>query len=391
MAEQTRARSLEARRAERRRRERRRRKRIRALLLLICFIAIIVLIIIAFSSCVNRSKRADNDAENVIETTLSPEASPTAAPVTTVSGIPAPSEENDLLEIIERADANGGEKTCYLTFDDGPSEIVTASILDTLRRYNIKATFFEVGSSIETYPDMARRVYEEGHLIANHSQSHNYDKLYATEESFITEVEYTENLIAAVTGSEPDMKLFRFPGGSYNAGDHADEKQIYKGTLADHGFYYIDWNALNGDAEGKTKNAQELLEYVRMYIDTDQSAVVLMHDASAKKATAEALPSIIEYLMSEGYVFKRLDEIDYRPSSSASGSSTYGTSSDAEEYDDYDYNGAYEDNDYADEDDDDDYSASSSSASGGTILSTPSAGSTTRTSVNGTSVTEDND
>ncbi|MCD8391057.1 MAG: polysaccharide deacetylase [Firmicutes bacterium] len=224
-------------------------------------------------------------------------------------GIPAPSEQNDLLEIIRSSDAAGGEKTCYLTFDDGPSDNVTPRILDTLRKYNIKATFFQVGTSISANPDMARRVYEEGHLIANHSDSHNYDKLYASEESFADEVLTNEELINGVTGGEAKMKLFRFPGGSFNTGDHAAEKQIYKTTLAENGFYYVDWNTLNGDAEGAKKSADELLAYIQRYTDTSSSAVVLMHDAAAKTVTADALDSIIQYFISEGYAFKRLDEI----------------------------------------------------------------------------------
>ena len=380
--------SLAARQAERRRRQRRRQKRYRAIFLLVCFIAIIVLIIVAISSCIHRlSSKSDNDTVEVSPTPIT-SIEPTAEPQA-LNGIPLPSEENDLLKIIEAADENGGVKTCYLTFDDGPSSEVTASILDTLRRYNVKATFFEVGSIIKSNPDMARRVFEEGHLIANHSQSHNYDNLYASESSFINEVQKAEDAITTVCGEAPKMKLFRFPGGSYNAGDHASEKQTYKKTLADAGYYYIDWNSLTGDAEGRTKNAEELLGYLQSNIDTDYSAVVLMHDASTKKATAEALASVIEYLMSEGYTFKRLDEIDYHPSSTSSSSSSSSTEiTDEEEYltdDDEDY--MSEDEEYSDEEEDYD-SSSSNTSSGGAILATQAPGSTTRTSVDGKSVTQ---
>ena len=82
--------------------------------------------------------------------------------------------------------------------------------------------------------------------------------------------------------------------------------------LKEYGFYYCDWNSLTGDAEGKTKNASELLAYLQRNLDSSESTVVLMHDAAAKQATADALPSVIEYLISQGYTFHRLDEIDYR-------------------------------------------------------------------------------
>ena len=386
MTQQQQHRSLEARRAERRRRERRRRKRIRALFLLILFIAIIVFVIIGFASCNNNNNTESPTQTDTVTVTADPLALPTEEPIKTgLALLPSPEEENDLLDIIEEIDEAGGEKTCYLTFDDGPSENVTPIILDTLRRYNVKATFFLVGSIIDSNPDMARRVYEEGHLLANHSQSHNYDKLYASETSFMNEVEATEEAIKKISNGKHSFKLFRFPGGSYNAGDHASEKQTYKGTLAENGFYYVDWNSLNGDAEGRSKNASQLLSYLKNSIDTDSSAVVLMHDASAKKATAQSLASIIEYLISEGYTFKRLDEIDYypviaTPAPSADPSDDGSSYSDTQSYDESDDDSAsLEDEDSSDGD---------GTYGSGKILSTASPGSKTRTSIDGTSITE---
>lgn len=307
-------RDFESRRRERIRKRRRRKKRIRAIILLVLIIAV-SLSIAALSKCSNGS---ENNAE-VIES-----AEPTVTPEP-VNTIPPASEENDLLNILK---ASGQKKKCYLTFDDGPTDNITPQILDTLRKYNIKATFFEVGSLIEKNPDMARRVYEEGHLIAGHSYSHDYNKLYATDESFRSEVEKTYDIISGIVDSDETVfKLVRFPGGSYNAGDHAAEKQKYKKSLAEMGFYQVDWNTLNGDAEGKKKNAAELLEYLKKNTSSSlNNLVVLMHDASSKQATADALASIIEYLTDEGFTFHRLDDIEYSvtpsPSPSAAPSSS---------------------------------------------------------------------
>ncbi len=218
---------------------------------------------------------------------------------------PAPTFEPDLLKKVRNKD---GVKTAYLTFDDGPTNSVTPKILDTLRRYNIKATFFEVGSLIESNPDMARRVYEEGHLIANHSYAHNYSALYAQQENFISEVTKTEELIKNITCEENIFKLFRYPGGSYDAGTWGHKKQLYKQVLADMGYYYCDWNALNGDAEGGHKTAEQLTEGVKKTTEGKEDVVILMHDAAAKKETAAALEDIVKYLISQGYEFKRLDE-----------------------------------------------------------------------------------
>lgn len=299
---------FEYRRRERRRRERLRKKRIRAAVIIIALVAVIVLICVAVSTCSkNDTPTTDNIDASAIpqDTTI-----PTVAPALATSAIPSAAEQNDLLEIIR---SSGQSKRCYLTFDDGPTENITPQILDVLRRYNVRATFFEVGSLIEANPDMARRVYEEGHLIANHSDGHNYEKLYASTETFINEINKCYETIKAVGNGEEPFRLVRFPGGSYksSADSYSPVKQDCKVALKDNGFYYCDWNALNGDAEGKKKNASELLEYMKRNLDGEENLVVLMHDAATKQATADALPSIIEYLTSEGYTFHRLDDISY--------------------------------------------------------------------------------
>ena len=302
---------FESRRRERRRRERLRKKRIRAAVILIALIGVIAILCVAVSTCKKRNEPSQPTDTVQTETTAAPEelAVPTVAPTSALT-FPAASEKNNLMEII---DESGQEKRCYLTFDDGPTENITPQILDILRRYNVKATFFEVGSLIKANPDVARRVYEEGHLIANHSNGHNYEKLYASTESFINEINECYEIIKSVTGEAEPFKLIRFPGGSYksSADSYSPVKQECKTVLKENGFYYCDWNSLTGDAEGKKKNASELLAYLKQNLDTSESTVVLMHDAAAKQNTADALASVIEYLMSEGYTFHRLDEIDY--------------------------------------------------------------------------------
>ncbi len=232
---------------------------------------------------------------------------PTASPKPTPA-IPLASEENDLLKLATQAPGNG-EKICYLTFDDGPTKEVTPAVLDALKAEGVHATFFMLGRMIEKNPDIAKRVYEEGHLLANHSYSHQYEELYATGESFLGEVEKTTGLIQDITGEEP-FKLMRFPGGSHNAGVYGAQKQQYKLLLQEHGYYFADWNSLNGDAEAQNRSAGELLARIKETSGVN-NIVVLMHDAATKKSTAEALPSIIQYLREKGYTFKRLDEVPY--------------------------------------------------------------------------------
>lgn len=222
--------------------------------------------------------------------------------------IPPASTENDLLKIAVEAKGTEG-KICYLTFDDGPTKEVTPKVLDVLKEYNVKATFFMLGTMLEANPDIAKRAYEEGHLLANHSYSHKYKELYASEESFLAEIKKVEGLIQNITGEEP-FPLMRFPGGGHNAGTYGEQKQRYKLALQREGYYFADWNALNGDAEGVNVGAEQLLARLKETA-TQQHIVVLMHDATIKKTTPQALPGMIEYLKEQGYEFRRLDQIPY--------------------------------------------------------------------------------
>lgn len=264
---------------------------------------ILVIIIVAVSVAVTKCKGGKESVAT--QQTGQTETQPPAKEY----NVPPASEENDLLKIARNAQGTSGEKICYLTFDDGPTKEVTPKVLEVLKKYNVKATFFCLGKMLEANRDIAETEAKEGHLLANHSYAHEYKDLYATSESFMGEIDKTEALIADICGEEP-FKLIRFPGGSYNAGDHAAEKQVYKQKLKENGYYYVDWNCLNGDAESALKSVDSLVSKVKNTA-TEDNIVVLMHDAAAKTTTPEALGQIIEYLKSKGYSFKRLDEVEY--------------------------------------------------------------------------------
>lgn len=288
-----------ARRKERRRREQRRRRIIFFTVVGILFIA---LVFFAVKTIKGKNTEPVTEENNVSETNV---AESTETVVNDVLYPMPPETVSDLLKAVDKQD---GIKTCYLTFDDGPTTSVTPRILDILRRYNVKATFFTVGSLLEANPDIARREYEEGHFLANHSYAHNYSKLYADSTAFMNEINATSALIKNIVGREDYPMVFRFPGGGYNAGSYGEAKQTYKTVLESNGIRYCDWNALNGDAEGGSPTAAQLVERVKKTTKGKEDVVILMHDAAAKKTTAEALPEVIEYLLAEGYTFKRLDK-----------------------------------------------------------------------------------
>lgn len=200
------------------------------------------------------------------------------------------------------------EKVAYLTFDDGPSKNITPYILDILKQENIPATFFVLGSRVELYPDILRREYEEGHYIANHSYSHQYSQIYRSKDTVFEEYIKCENSIRNALGNQEfNTYLFRFPGGS-SGGKYAGVKSEAKELLHTYGVNFTNWNCLTGDAEGKT-TPEALLEYLKITMQDDGTLIVLMHDASDKTYTLEALPSVIAYLKEQGYTFKNFYEI----------------------------------------------------------------------------------
>ena len=201
----------------------------------------------------------------------------------------------------EIAMKSDGKKTAFLTFDDGPTANITPQILDMLKKYNIKATFFVVGSMIDANPLLLKREFNEGHAIGNHSYSHDYKILYSNTNNFITDMLKGEKSIKNVLGQSFVTKIARFPGGGFD-----NNKLPYKKELAVHGYYAIDWNSLNGDAEALNIPATKLVERFKNTINGQEHLVILMHDAATKQTTVQALPSIIEYLKSLGYEFKIL-------------------------------------------------------------------------------------
>lgn len=200
---------------------------------------------------------------------------------------------------IEKQEKLGQRKVAYLTFDDGPSLMVTPRILEILDKYEIKATFFVVGRMAEIHPEMLQRIYQKGHSIGNHSYSHNYSYIYKNTTNFIGEINKTNGILKNVLGEDFDSKLVRFPGGSFG-------KDRFIKACVDAGYEYYDWNALNGDAEGKRFSKDRLIKRFKETSKNKKNLIVLMHDTDAKDTTADALSEIIEYLIDQGYEFDKL-------------------------------------------------------------------------------------
>lgn len=212
------------------------------------------------------------------------------------------SEQNKEVEkkntALVQQEGKKGNKIAYLTFDDGPSHKITPQILDVLKGYNIKATFFVIGSMAEENPALLKREKEDGHVIANHTYSHNYKNIYSSTTNFINDLKKGENVVSSIIG-EHNSKLIRFPGGSFG-------RTAYKQAVTNAGYHYVDWNALNGDAEAPYVSKERLVSRLKETVGGQNTLYILMHDAPGKQSTVQALPEIIEYLKSQGYEFRTL-------------------------------------------------------------------------------------
>ena len=205
----------------------------------------------------------------------------------------------------------GEGKYVFLTFDDGPSNS-TEKILNILEEKGVHATFFVLGSSIEKDSKRQEYLKEElkgGNAIANHSYSHDFKKLYPGNKLdinyFMEEFNKTNSIMQSILGEEFDCRILRMPGG-YGSRKYYKDPSLkeFDKILEEKGIVNVDWNALDGDAEGKPYSTEEMLNYVKKTSKGKNHVVILMHDAAGKEKTVEILPEIIDYYKNEGYEFK---------------------------------------------------------------------------------------
>lgn len=189
----------------------------------------------------------------------------------------------------EQEEKETGHKV-YLTFDDGPSKN-TNEILDILKKYDVKATFFVLGKPGKENEAALKRIVEEGHTLGMHSYSHKYAEIYASKESFAADFQEIQTFLEEVTGVT--SRVYRFPGGSSNTVSDVDIHEFI-GYLQEQDVVYYDWNVSSGDAVSQTLSAEAVYENCIEGIAGKSVSVVLLHDAADKSTTVEALPHIIE-------------------------------------------------------------------------------------------------
>lgn len=188
----------------------------------------------------------------------------------------------------------------YLTFDDGPC-IYTGKLLDILKGYNVKATFFVTGQF--GYDSYIKREYEEGHSIGIHTYSHLYKNIYSSVDAYFDDLYKMRNKIYNVTGYYTN--LVRFPGGSSNTISKFNPGVITKiaDRMKEEGYVYFDWNVASQDTG--TNNVDKIANNIIKNLHGRKYYIILQHDI--KPNSIEAVKQVIEYGLKNGYEFRALD------------------------------------------------------------------------------------
>lgn len=197
-----------------------------------------------------------------------------------------------------------GRKRVALTFDDGPSPVWTPKILDELKKENIKATFFMIGHHVQKYPEVARRVAEEGHTIGNHGYAHSV-LLYYTPAEIEEEIKYTEYVIQKITGKT--TKLFRPP--------KAWLRKATKQKIKSMGYEVVLWSLNSKD--WVSFNHRHIVRYLARRVRNGD--ILLFHDSGnvfsteggSRNQTVKAVSLLARTLREKGFEFVSIEELIY--------------------------------------------------------------------------------
>src|SRR5580658_5835406 len=183
-----------------------------------------------------------------------------------------------------------GRRCIALTFDDGPDPVYTPKLLDLLREKNVKATFFVIGKRADQHPEIVRRAWAEGHLIANHTWSHYSLFCFLTPRRLRTEIERGTESVRRSCGFRP--RFFRSPVGLRHP--------LLEPYLKDAGLEYVSWTIRTRDT--LTANSSVL---ARRILKAASGDIILLHDhlPGGADAMLEVLPRVIDELRERGLQF----------------------------------------------------------------------------------------
>lgn len=187
------------------------------------------------------------------------------------------------------------EKELYLTFDDGPTPDITDWTLNILKEFSAEATFFCIGSNIEKYPDIFRRIINEGHSIGNHTQ-HHVKGWKTLRRDYLADIHEAENAIQNHSKLIQERKLFRPPYGQI--------KPKQGRALIKLGYDVVMWDVLSFDWDQNVSAEQCLTNVLSK---SQPGSIIVFHDSiKASKNMMKTLPAVLEEFSNRGFTFKAL-------------------------------------------------------------------------------------
>lgn len=194
---------------------------------------------------------------------------------------------------------SGKQKNIALTFDDGPDRHFTVQVLDILKKFRVRATFYLVGKNAKANPDIVKRIVKEGHIVGNHSYSHPLLTKMSLRQ-FQQQVESAEQILFELTGYSP--KCFRPPYGAIN-----EEQLVW---AASNHYLITNWDIDSLDWKGLS--AEQVLDNI--WSHRHPGAIILQHCGAGNanhdlSGSVKALPQVIKKLTGEGYHFVTVPEL----------------------------------------------------------------------------------
>lgn len=182
------------------------------------------------------------------------------------------------------------EKTLYLTFDDGPHPAITPFVLELLRKYNAKASFFCIGENAVRYPEVFQQVINEGHAVGNHT-FHHINGWKTSDKDYMNDISKAREIIPG--------QLFRPPYGRLK------RSQLKMLNQGENKMAIIMWNILAGDWD---IHLDPSICFERVKKKTSEGDIIVFHDSEkAWERMSYSLPKLLEYFSSKGYVFDKID------------------------------------------------------------------------------------
>jgi peptidoglycan/xylan/chitin deacetylase (PgdA/CDA1 family) len=189
------------------------------------------------------------------------------------------------------------EKSLYLSFDDGPIPEITPWVLDQLKKYNARASFFCIGDNVSKHPDIFRMVVEQGHTVGNHTHNH-LDGWRTSVATYLENVRQAQEVIEKELPQRTGLKnaIFRPPYGKI--------RNVQAKKLQQEGYRVVMWSIVSMDYDQRLSSEKVLQNVLKNAVP---GSIIVFHDSiKAEKNLKAVLPKVLEHFQKQGYSFKAL-------------------------------------------------------------------------------------